>query len=419
MSSLATVAPTSFMRSLQSELNNPQYPPNTNTATSITMATSNSNIPIIQGRTGSLTRRGRRQRRDVHDTNEKAGDIVIVPPVVNTAMNLPRIATASATHAIYENPLLKSISITEQAPPLAMHVSESRDLIQEEHGTASVTSIRGLKPGNPNWINQDNYFVIENFDGRNINLYCVLDGHGEHGHHVSRRCREMLPQFIKTANQDMKRAFFLMQTDLLSTTGFDANCSGATCVLVSLQNRRLTIGNCGDSRAILCTRNMTTGSLMAHPLSIDHKPDRPEERKRIITCGGRLGCRQVLINDRGMAIPTGPCRVWYTYRGDSMGLAMSRSLGDLVVHNVGVSAEPEIIEHTLENHDEFVIIATDGVWDVVDNSQAIQLVSSISCKGPTWNTLEASSLLTKFARSRWTKLSLTADDITCVVVKLR
>ena len=89
------------------------------------------------------------------------------------------------------------------------------------------------------------------------------------------------------------------------------------------------------------------------------------------------------------------------------------------MHSVGVSAEPEIMEHNIESNDEFVIVATDGVWDVVDNNQAIQLVSSIASKGPSWSTLDAATLLTKFARTRWTKLSLTADDITCIVVKLR
>ena len=49
----------------------------------------------------------------------------------------------------------------------------------EEHQTAAVTSIKGLKPGNPNWTNQDNFLVIERFDNRDVNIYCVLDGHGE------------------------------------------------------------------------------------------------------------------------------------------------------------------------------------------------------------------------------------------------
>ena len=359
------------------------------------------------------TRRGRRQKRELN-VDSKIG--LLAPPPSTTTVTLPRIATASSAQ-LPDTLKFNTKSSVPTFEPLV--TAPSKDLTQEEGQNASASSIRGLKPGNPNWINQDNFFIMENFDGRSTNIYCVLDGHGEHGHHVSRKCREMLPQFLRSTNLDTRRAFALMQTELQTSPAVDANCSGATCVTLIMQNRRLTIANCGDSRAVLGVRNPTTGQLQSQALSNDHKPDRPEERKRIVASGGRLGCRQVLVNDHGMAIPTGPCRVWYAYRGDSMGLAMSRSLGDLIVHNVGVTAEPEVLEHMLDNNDEFVILATDGVWDVIDNNQAVQLIATVSSKSPSWSTLEAALLLTKFARSRWTKLSLTADDITCVVVKLR
>lgn len=349
------------------------------------------------------TRRGRRKKRDEEEA----------PPASHQShlgYGLPRIASAAAAFPSEHKPPCADL-------PSPQAQRADRDQVFEEHASAAVASIRGLKPGNPNWVNQDSFFVLENFDARGIGLYCVLDGHGEHGHLVSGRCRDMLPQFIKTANQDMRRAFALMQSELQNGQGLDANCSGATCVLVCLQNRRLLVANCGDSRAVLCSR--VNGLAHTTPLSTDHKPDCAEERRRILARGGRLGCRQVLLSEGGAAIPTGPCRVWYSYRGDSMGLAMSRSLGDLVVHNVGVSAEPELTERALEAGDEFVIVATDGVWDVVDNAQAAQLVCSLVSRGPNWSTQEAASLLTRFARNRWTKLSLSADDITAIVIKLR
>jgi serine/threonine protein phosphatase PrpC len=124
--------------------------------------------------------------------------------------------------------------------------------------------------------------------------------------------------------------------------------------------------------------------------------------------------------------------VWYQHRGETLGLAMSRSLGDAIVHKCGVSAEPEVLEHVVDDLDEFVIIATDGVWDVVDNAHAVQMVQNIISKyasssgssggggggGGGWSPLEASHCVTKFARSRWEKLSPMIDDITCIVVKL-
>jgi len=57
--------------------------------------------------------------------------------------------------------------------------NDSLHIVTEDHSTAAVTSIKGLKPGNPNWTNQDNFLIMERFDNRDINIYCVLDGHGE------------------------------------------------------------------------------------------------------------------------------------------------------------------------------------------------------------------------------------------------
>ena len=296
--------------------------------------------------------------------------------------------------------------------------------ITTEHlSTAGVTSIRGLKPNNPNWVNQDNFFVAENVldnDSAPVHIYCVLDGHGGVGHLVSKRCREVFLQFIKAANLDMRRAFNMMQNDLLSAE-FDTKCSGATCTLVMYINGKLACSNCGDSRAVL-GRKASNGTFIAIPLSNDHKPDKQEERKRILNCGGHVGCRQVLVSQgpRGpVTMPVGPCRVWYQHKGDTLGLAMSRSLGDTIVHKCGVSAEPETLDHVLEVQDEFIIIATDGVWDVIDNNQAIQIVQNYAakCQSPNWSPLEASNWICKVARGRWEKLSPMVDDISCIVIK--
>lgn len=51
-------------------------------------------------------------------------------------------------------------------------------------------------------------------------------------------------------------------------------------------------------------------------------------------------------------IPMGPARVWYRCRGEIMGLAMSRSLGDDLAHESGVSSEPDITEHNVNLHDK-------------------------------------------------------------------
>jgi len=212
----------------------------------------------------------------------------------------------------------------------------------------------------------------------------------------------------------------MMQNDLNSASDMDVRCSGATCVMATLIGGKLLVYNCGDSRAVLGRRN-PNGSVYAMAMSKDHKPDRADERKRILSCGGHLGCRQVLVNQPGrgpVSMPVGPCRVWYQHRGETLGLAMSRSLGDSIVHKSGVSAEPECIERVIDDYDDFLILATDGVWDVVDNNYAVQLVQSFAAKSANWSPIEATNSLCRFARSRWEKLSPMIDDISCIVVKI-
>lgn len=310
-----------------------------------------------------------------------------------------------------------SSSITQQLQQ--QHIRNGMPFFSEEGLFSSATSIRGLKPGNPNWINQDNFFIIESASNRD-HMYCILDGHGENGHHVSAHCRIYLPQYMKHNHYDSKKAFLQMQEDLL-VYEHDTKCSGATCVLVRVYDSKIIISNCGDSRAVLGRTGSSNSFVL---LSNDHKPDKPDERKRILACGGHLGSRQVLVNQPGkgpMNMPVGPCRVWYQFRGETLGLAMSRSLGDTVAHRVGVSHDPEVIEHDISENDEFIIIATDGVWDVLDNIHAVHIVNNCIAKAGqnSWNPLDASNAITRLARSKWEKMSPMIDDITCIVVKLK
>jgi serine/threonine protein phosphatase PrpC len=91
---------------------------------------------------------------------------------------------------------------------------------------------------------------------------------------------------------------------------------------------------------------------------------------------------------------------------------------DTIVHKSGVSAEPEISERIIDEFDDFFILATDGVWDVVDNNYAVQIIHSFIAKSSNWSTFEAANAICRYARSRWEKLSPMIDDITCIVVKI-
>ena len=76
------------------------------------------------------------------------------------------------------------------------------------------------------------------------------------------------------------------------------------------------------------------------------------------------------INVRGYVVEdgsfVGPARVWM--KGDNIpGLAMSRSAGDLIASQVGVSSQPDVTIHDLTPIDKFLILASDGLWEFLPN----------------------------------------------------
>ncbi|CAE7262076.1 jmjd6 [Symbiodinium sp. CCMP2456] len=137
---------------------------------------------------------------------------------------------------------------------------------------------------------------------------------------------------------------------------------------------RLLVANLGDSRAVLGRQK--AGSLGAVRLSDDHKPGRPDEQRRIEGNGGVVDMQGVW-----RVFTPGPA----TFGGRSLlwGLAVSRAFGDLLMKEPQrygcagctgalVSAMPEITLHDLNaNEDRFLVLACDGIWDVLDDEEAV------------------------------------------------
>lgn len=134
--------------------------------------------------------------------------------------------------------------------------------------------------------------------------------------------------------------------------------SGCTCVAVYCKENRLYIANTGDSRAVMASLD-ENGRVIAIPLSRDHKPDDPDEMDRINRWGGFVRPAPEI----GLS-----ARVYLDAEHTMIGLAMSRSIGDHAVKDVGVIAEPEVQVYDIEENNLFMIMASDGVWEFI-NSQ--------------------------------------------------
>ncbi|KAK2664273.1 hypothetical protein Ddye_002847 [Dipteronia dyeriana] len=170
---------------------------------------------------------------------------------------------------------------------------------------------------------------------------------------------------------------------------------GSTAVVLMVGEEELVVANCGGSRAVMYRGGM------ALPLSRDHKPERRDERERIETAGG------MIINNRVLGV-----------------LATSRSIGDQYLKPYVIS-EPEVtVVSERKESDEFIVIASDGLWEIVSNELACEVVRSClngeqKLKFPENYTsgnraAEAASLLAEMAIARGGK-----DNISVIVVELK
>ncbi|KAL0340845.1 UNVERIFIED_CONTAM: putative protein phosphatase 2C 33 [Sesamum radiatum] len=333
-----------------------------------------------------------------------------------------------------------------------LHRTPGRMFLNGSSEIASLFTQQGKKG-----TNQDAMIVLENFGSRKDTVFCgVFDGHGPYGHMVAKRVRDSLPlklnahweannksdeilrevslnttgslctedtSFLsadeearasidvgetgkdtddfQTLKESFLKAFKVMDRELRMYANIDCFCSGTTAVTLVKQGQDLVIGNVGDSRAVLGTRD-ENNSLTAVQLTVDLKPNLPAEEERIRKCKGRVFALQ---DEPDVA------RVWLP-NSNAPGLAMARAFGDFCLKEFGLISVPEISYRRITDKDEFVVLATDGIWDVLSNEEVVDIVGSCPSRSYAARTLVESAV--KAWRSKYPTSKV--DD--CAVVCL-
>ncbi|OHT10744.1 protein phosphatase 2C [Tritrichomonas foetus] len=209
-------------------------------------------------------------------------------------------------------------------------------------------------------------------------LFGLFDGHG--GREAAEFASSNLPKAIQDRLKATSRfddaytaAFRSLQMDMKPWCVY----VGTTAVVAVIDGSTLTVANVGDSRCVLCRDGK------AVRLSVDHKPDLPEETAYIQSKGGFVRDGRV----GGM-------------------LAVSRALGDGFLGDA-VNPTPFIRRVELTEDDAFLILACDGVWDVMTDQEACELVA------PEIDPLQAAKKLRDQAFER-----NSLDNISVIVVFL-
>nr|XP_027126396.1 protein phosphatase 2C 16-like isoform X1 [Coffea arabica]XP_027126397.1 protein phosphatase 2C 16-like isoform X1 [Coffea arabica] len=213
-------------------------------------------------------------------------------------------------------------------------------------------------------------------------FFGVYDGHG--GSQVANYCRDRihvaLAEELKDTKDDLVKESLIdtrqMQWEKVFTTCFlkvddevggkvSQNMSpenvdssnyasepvapetvGSTAVVAILCSSHIIVANCGDSRAVLYRGKE------AVVLSIDHKPNREDEYARIEASGGKV-------------------IQWNGHRVFGV-LAMSRSIGDRYL-KPWIIPTPEVMFLPRAREDECLVLASDGLWDVMTNEEACEV----------------------------------------------
>ena len=312
--------------------------------------------------------------------------------VLGLIVAIPLQANVSLLHSV-QNAATTRLSTTQSA---ATQVSATQ--CTQPAGTLQLAAGFASEQGRRRTM-EDAHTIEQN---QRFGFFAVYDGHG--GDAVANKAGERFCKIVmnklsqlRTVDQQsigkvLRQAFQYMEQELriLRTKAG----STAVCALVDKDAHMLYIANLGDSRAVLGT--VQNGKVTPTQLSTDHKATSPQEADRIEAAGGFVFHK----------------RVYGT-------LAVSRALGDFELKGDAGSkldiamSEPEIRLKQLGPNDGFLILACDGVWDVMTNEKAATIVNNTLTR--TYDPKQAAQTLVQDAL----KDPNQGDNVTTVIIEFK
>ncbi|KAE9404078.1 PP2C-domain-containing protein [Gymnopus androsaceus JB14] len=209
---------------------------------------------------------------------------------------------------------------------------------------------------------EDSHAVVLDLDEDKVErnaFFAVYDGHG--GGTVAKFAGENVHKKLLTTDSypakeydaALKRAFLGTDEDIRANPAHARDPSGCTAVAALVTKDKIYVANAGDSRSVLSVKGVVK------PLSFDHKPTNESEKTRIAGAGGYVEYGRVNGN-----------------------LALSRAIGDfefkknqnLPPEKQIITSDPDITIHDIDEEDEFLVLACDGIWDCLSSQQVVNFI---------------------------------------------
>ncbi|XP_013929490.1 PREDICTED: pyruvate dehydrogenase [acetyl-transferring]-phosphatase 2, mitochondrial [Thamnophis sirtalis] len=179
------------------------------------------------------------------------------------------------------------------------------------------------------------------------------------------------------------------KNELLKDIALQVAFSGATACLAHVDQAHLHVANAGDCRVILGVQN-PNGSWSALPLTRDHNAFNVSEISRLKGAHPSSEGSTLIMNDRllGVLMPTRAFGdVMFKWSQDLQQSILNNhcNLEDLNIYEYVppcyhtppyLTAEPEVTYHKIRRQDKFLVLASDGLWDMLSNEEVVQLVAN-------------------------------------------
>jgi len=263
-----------------------------------------------------------------------------------------------------------------------------------------------------NDYNEDRAVVYKNLpEDPTVAFFAIYDGHG--GIEASTYCQKHLHTTVASQDcyaTDKKKALVegFKATDKKFLKKLEDSGCTANVVLISDGGKKIYCANAGDSRCVLSEKGK------AVPLSEDHKPGNANEQKRIKAADHTVEVENALVEGKRLQI----------HRIDGQ-IAVSRSIGDgdykdsesLPQEKQAITCVPDIVEREVKTNDEFLVLACDGLWDVMDNQDVVDFVKKKLAKTKEVNDAALNTIadeLVKYAVND----KKSPDNVTAVIVQL-
>ena len=238
---------------------------------------------------------------------------------------------------------------------------------------------------------EDFHIIIDRYmNSNNKGYFSILDGHGigcqEPIKYATTRLPNIFSNFLNSTNYNIEKSFiysFQKIDDELKCYSQIENCGSTVTIIYIDKELNIIYGaNIGDSKSIIINRNKTYKNL-----TTEHKVESNiKENERIKKLGG------IIFNGRLFGQ-----------------LALSRALGDFSLKNNGLISTPSIHKHKFNEDDIYIIIASDGIWDVLNEDD----ISFFCIENCNLNCDELGKLIIKKAIEKGSE-----DNISCILIQL-